>query len=512
VAQRIVHVPWDQQPQELPSVDPDHPLGRALDVAWVGGDLSGVDVLKGHKVALLSATTVGNTTRGKAFTHTGTAGSLVAVPGEATLPYVQIGYGYFNTAGGAWVLSRLGNSAGGYDSRLALASSTTVAADVRWNFGTSRTLTITLPTTLNTPICMALVAYSSSDYRFFANGQQQNGTLSPGTFVSLDRMYPPGDTLNGGMWFTGFGSGAALSDEELLRITANPESELWSMFRRRIWVPASSGGGAQTVAIGQASETDVAQALTGAVDSITALGQASETDAAQPFTATADAVAAIGQAAETDTAQALTATAGSAAAIGQASETDTAQALAAAQALAIGQAQETDTAQPVTYSAPGAIGQAQETDAAQPLQANLVQTIGQAQETDAAQSLAVLTGTTIGMALEIDTAGAFAAQQALAIGQAAEADTAQPMTVGSPGGGGTGATAAEIVALLMATEVEPGITVQTTLRVLLAAVSGPTSGLGTATERYFDPSGLIARITANFDGNSNRTSVTLDGS
>lgn len=240
MAQRFVNVPWDQQPQEAVGVDPDHPLGRALDAAWIGNDLSGVDVLKGHRVALLSATTIGRTTRGNAFTHTGTAGTAVAVPGEAALPYVQIGYGYFVNAGGAWVQSQLSAAAGGYLSRLALASSTTVTADVRWNFGTQRTLTITLPTTIATPICMALVAYSSSDYRFFANGQQQNGTLNPGTFVSLDRMLPPGDTLNGGLWLTGFGSGAAVSDEDMLRITANPEVELWSMFRRRIWVPVNA--------------------------------------------------------------------------------------------------------------------------------------------------------------------------------------------------------------------------------------------------------------------------------
>lgn len=82
----------------------------------------------------------------------------------------------------------------------------------------------------------------------------------------------------------------------------------------------------------------------------------------------------------------------------------------------------------------------------------------------------------------------------------------------SNGAGGGTADPSAIVAALMAYEVEAGVTVQTALRVMLAAVSGPTSGLGTDTERYFDPSGVIARITATFDGNSNRTSVTLDGS
>lgn len=240
--QRLVITPWDLQPQELANYDPDHPLARALDLAWIGNDPGGVDVLKGHKVALTSGTTITRTIRGNAYTNTGTAGAVAAIPAEVTLPYVQIGYGFFNTAGGAWQLSFLNTAAGGYLSRIALASSTTISADVRWNFGTQRTLTITLPTTLNTPICAALVAYSSTDYRFFCNGQQQNGTLTPGTFGALDRIAPPGDTINGGVWFTGFGAGVAITDADMLDITANPEARLWGMFQRRIWVPVAAGG------------------------------------------------------------------------------------------------------------------------------------------------------------------------------------------------------------------------------------------------------------------------------
>lgn len=82
----------------------------------------------------------------------------------------------------------------------------------------------------------------------------------------------------------------------------------------------------------------------------------------------------------------------------------------------------------------------------------------------------------------------------------------------SVSGSGTGATAEEIVTALMAHEIEPGVSVQLALRVILAAVSGPTAGIGTSTERYYDPDGVVARITATFDGDSNRTSVTLNGS
>lgn len=73
-------------------------------------------------------------------------------------------------------------------------------------------------------------------------------------------------------------------------------------------------------------------------------------------------------------------------------------------------------------------------------------------------------------------------------------------------------TTAQIVAAVMGYELEAGVTVEAALRIILAAVSGRTTGLGTDTERYLSVDGTLARITASFDGNANRTSVTLDGS
>lgn len=72
-------------------------------------------------------------------------------------------------------------------------------------------------------------------------------------------------------------------------------------------------------------------------------------------------------------------------------------------------------------------------------------------------------------------------------------------------------TTAQIVAAVMAYEIEAGVTVEAALRIILAAVSGRTTGVGTTTERYLSVNGALARITATFDGDSNRTSVTLDG-
>lgn len=81
-----------------------------------------------------------------------------------------------------------------------------------------------------------------------------------------------------------------------------------------------------------------------------------------------------------------------------------------------------------------------------------------------------------------------------------------------------GETAVETHAMLTAltvilgADVAPGINTLQGLRIILAAVSGPTTGIGTDTERYYSPDGATARITATFDAQGNRQSVTLDAS
>lgn len=225
-------MPWRRQPTETAKINRLHPLGAAIQAVWLGSSLAGRELISGVNQAPGSGSSVGVVgPGGLALKNTGTAGSVVAqrVPVTA-FPYVMVGYGYFNSAGGAWQLGQFSSTSGGTIVRIAISGSTTVALDVRYAFGTQRTVTITLSSALSVPVCMMCVAYSSTDYRFFANGKQSNGTLSPGTLPSLDRMYAPGDTLNGGMWLQGYGKGVAVSDSDALKITANPEGELWGMF------------------------------------------------------------------------------------------------------------------------------------------------------------------------------------------------------------------------------------------------------------------------------------------
>lgn len=77
--------------------------------------------------------------------------------------------------------------------------------------------------------------------------------------------------------------------------------------------------------------------------------------------------------------------------------------------------------------------------------------------------------------------------------------------------GGSGPSAGDIAAAVAQRTVESGLTIEQMLRVMLSALSGRTSGIGTDTEQYLSRDGDKARITATFDAQGNRTSVAVDG-
>lgn len=77
--------------------------------------------------------------------------------------------------------------------------------------------------------------------------------------------------------------------------------------------------------------------------------------------------------------------------------------------------------------------------------------------------------------------------------------------------GSTGPTAESIAAAIGQRVIDNGLSNDALLRILLAALAGKTAGLGTDTEQYLAQDGITPRITAQFDANNNRTSVTLNG-
>lgn len=86
------------------------------------------------------------------------------------------------------------------------------------------------------------------------------------------------------------------------------------------------------------------------------------------------------------------------------------------------------------------------------------------------------------------------------------------IAVSTGGGGSGGPTAAEVAAAVWAWVVEAGMPAEGLLRVLLAAMSGTTTGIGGSTESYKSVDGSKVRITVVFDGSGNRLSTTLDAS
>ncbi len=130
-------------------------------------------------------------------------------------------------------------------------------------------------------------------------------------------------------------------------------------------VAISIGVGTINLGIGQAEETDTAQAV--AKTRRYTAGQAAEIDTARPVTPAAVGITvAVGQATETDTAGAVAVVLPGRIAVGIAAETNTALSTTAirSRTVSIGQATETDTAQAIDHSKLLRVFQATETDTA----------------------------------------------------------------------------------------------------------------------------------------------------
>lgn len=77
--------------------------------------------------------------------------------------------------------------------------------------------------------------------------------------------------------------------------------------------------------------------------------------------------------------------------------------------------------------------------------------------------------------------------------------------------GGSGPTPSDIAQAVWTRALEGTLTAEQLQRILLAALSGHTAGIGTNNEQYLSADGSKPRIDATFDSNGNRTNVTVDG-
>jgi DNA-binding transcriptional regulator YdaS (Cro superfamily) len=218
----------------------------------------------------------------------------------------------------------------------------------------------------------------------------------------------------------------ALSVNELALLTRDPY-QLFRPLQRRIYVSVAGGG--QTIAVGQVTETDLAQAIAWAPKR-RLVNQVSETDLAQAMGRLK--TRAVGQVSETDLAQAIT-WAPKNRLVNQVTETDLAQAMGRLKSRTIGQVSETDLAQVVSPTAGEQViqvGQVSETDLAQAMGRLKTRAVGQVSETDLARGIARLKAKTIGQISETDLAQPIAwAPKKRLVGQVTETDIAFPITV-----------------------------------------------------------------------------------
>lgn len=293
---RLVSRGRGRQPSGTPLLDLLHPLGAALDHLYSAAHPGGHDLIGGLLAPPPAGVTVSPSAEGLGWVATGTSGTNKTIAGVQRFPIVLFGYGTFATAGNNWNLSPgLTASGGGYNAAIQASSATDVRLLLRFNFGTSRSIVVTLPTALNVPICAIAVIYSATDYRLFVNGKSAVGTLSPGTLGSFDLTTPPTGTHNGRLWANGFGCGRGIADAAALDLTANPE-KLWRMFRsplRRLFLPGGGGalsgaasGGAQA---GGAANPSVQVALAGV--GVAVAGGSAQAQVAVPLSAAAIAQA-----------------------------------------------------------------------------------------------------------------------------------------------------------------------------------------------------------------------------
>lgn len=227
---RQIHIdlPWDRQP-----LDGDTPALRASSVftgghVWLPQDLSGRS-LQGLLAAPPSGTVRTPSSRSAiAISNTGTAGAAVEMPDVASFkPIALFGYGYFLNDGGAWIFQQVNRGASGNTATITLDSSTAIRLLLQFGFGTTRIITVTLPTVIGVPLCAIAGVYSATDYYIACNGILTEGTLSPGTFSNMDQVWNNGGTLNGGLWASGHGFGDVVDRQHARWITEDPENRLW---------------------------------------------------------------------------------------------------------------------------------------------------------------------------------------------------------------------------------------------------------------------------------------------
>lgn len=243
---------------------------------------------------------------------------------------------------------------------------------------------------------------------------------------------------------------------------------------------------AQTIAVGQAAETDTATAV--GKRKVKAAGQAAETDAGTAVTRVKRK--ATGQAAEVNSATAV----GKAKVkvVGQTAEADAATPAARVKTCSAGQAAETSAATTVTRAKVRTVSTAAEVNTAAAVGKAKVKAVGAVAETDTADTITpfVEQVVAVGQAAETDTATATTKAKVLGIGAAIETDVAQPVTASTP------------------TVVSVGQAVETDTATTAGKAKIKAAGRAVETDTATPVTGAKARLTGQAAETNTATTVT----
>lgn len=305
-----------------------------------------------------------------------------------------------------------------------------------------------------------------------------------------------------------------------------------------VWFSAATG----SVTLGQATETDTAQALSSS--KVTTLGGTTGTDNAQALSVSKSVTA--GTATSSDAAQTLTSSKNTTVSV--VSGTDAAQALQVSKSVTIGTVTDTSTAQALTTGGGVNLGTVTDTSTAQALTTSKVTSLSQVTSIDTPVAVSVSKSYSLGIATETDTSVALTAvkslQAAVSTDTATALNTSKSVTIGTvvdmlsvqplstshtvsltqvvsthtaldlTASGGTVLSLSQadlnaIATAVWAKAVE-GLKAEEMMRIMLAALAGKREGLGTPTEKYMAVDGVTPRITLTPDANGNGT-PTLNG-
>lgn len=237
---------------------------------------------------------------------------------------------------------------------------------------------------------------------------------------------------------TGSGQTAEITDINFASDSAETDSEPGATSVDMTWttagsqwsvgaIPIKPAAGGTTVAVGQVTESDLAQTIVWSPKR-RLLNQAVETNTAQALVRAKSKT--FGQVSETDLAQTITPSGHKIITVGQVIEVDIAQAVTTAKRKVIGQVSENDTAQAIARIKSKVIAQATETDAAQAVTARKIKSIGQVTETDTALGAAHVKRLAVNQVIEIDIARAIVwAPKRRLVARVIEVDAAQTITV-----------------------------------------------------------------------------------